>query len=170
MHTAFDRLYGLVSKIVLGLTALGAIIVLVQTIWITYGVFMRYVLNKPDRFVTEATALLLVPVAFAGLAFALKEDAYPKVTMVVDQLPQRVQRFVAALNLVIMIAIGSFFAMAAIYATYRSYSSGAASEILDWPRVYFWVPVAFSLVTFNVYALLRLIREFLIVPPDRPAN
>ena len=35
--------------------------------------------------------------------------------------------------------------MAAINATYRSYSSGAASEILDWPRVYFWLPVAFSL-------------------------
>ena len=52
--------------------------------------FMRYVLNAPDRFVTEATALLLVPVAFAGLAFALKEDAYPKVTMVTDRLPQSV--------------------------------------------------------------------------------
>ena len=161
MHTVFDRLYDAVSKVVLGLTALGAIVVLVQTLWITYGVFMRYALNKPDRYVTEATALLLVPVAFAGLAFALKEDAYPKVTMMVDHLPQRVQRYIGLLNLTIMIGIGSFFAMAAIYATYRSYSSGAASEILDWPRVYFWFPVAFSLVTFNVYALLRLIRGIL---------
>lgn len=158
MRTAFDRLYGAVSKVVLWLTALGAIVVLVQTFWITYGVFMRYVLNSPDRFVTEATALLLVPVAFAGLAFALKEDAYPKVTMVVDQLPPRFQRFISLLNLGIMLGIGSFFAVAATYATYRSYSSGSASEILDWPRVYFWGPVAFSLITFNLYTLLRLIR------------
>ncbi len=161
MQATFDRLFGAVSKVVLGLTALGAIVVLVQTFWITYGVFMRYVMNKPDRYVTEATALLLVPVAFAGLAFALKEDAYPKVTMVVERLPQAAQRFVAVLNLVIMIGIGTFFAAAAIYATYRSYSSGSASEILDWPRVYFWFPVAFSLVTFNIYAALLLIRKFL---------
>ena len=161
MPTTFDKIYAAVSKIVLGLTALGAIVVLVQTFWITYGVFMRYALNKPDRFVTEATALLLVPVAFAGLAFALKEDAYPKVTMVVDHLPQRAQQYIAVLNLAIMIGIGGFFAIAACYATYRSYSSGSASEILDWPRVYFWVPVAFSLITFNIYALLRLIRKIL---------
>ena len=170
MHTAFDRLYNAVSKVVLGLTAFGAIVVLVQTLWITYGVFMRYALNKPDRFVTEATALLLVPVAFAGLAFALKEDAYPKVTMVVDHLPQRAQRYIGILNLIIMIGIGSFFAMAAVYATYRSYSSGAASEILDWPRVYFWVPVAFSLITFNVYAVLRLIRCIMDMNQSKPAG
>lgn len=40
---------------------------------------------------TEATALLLFPVAFLGLAFALYEDAYPKVTMLIDHLPARLR-------------------------------------------------------------------------------
>ena len=87
MQPGLDRLIGHVERAVVWLAAAGAIVVLVQMVWITYGVFTRYALNAPDRMVTEATALLLFPVAFAGLAYAMKEDAYPKVTMLTDTLP-----------------------------------------------------------------------------------
>ncbi|HEY5789467.1 MAG TPA: TRAP transporter small permease subunit [Gammaproteobacteria bacterium] len=138
------------------LTAIGSVIILVQTGWISYGVVMRYVFNAPDRMVTEATAMLLFPVAFAGLAFALKEDAYPKVSLLVDALPPALQRAAEVLNLVLMTAIGGFFAVAAVSATIRSFHSGSASEILLWPRYLFWAPVALMLVVFVLYALLRL--------------
>ena len=67
------------ERLALWLAALGAIIISVQAVWITYGVFVRYVLRSPDGMVTEATAMLLFPAAFLGLAFALRENAYPKV-------------------------------------------------------------------------------------------
>lgn len=138
---------------------MGAAIVLVQTFWITYGVFMRYAMNDPDRYVTEATALLLVPVAFAGLGYALMTDAYPKVTLLIDHFPRRGRQFVEIVNLCVMIFVGLFFAISACSATWRSYSSGAASEVLSWPKVYFWAPVAVSLVGFNLYAILKLLKE-----------
>lgn len=155
------------EALVTTLTGLGSVIILVQTVWISYGVVMRYVFNSPDRMVTEATAMLLFPVAFAGLAFALKEDAYPKVTLLVDALPAGLQRAVEIVNLALMSAIGGFFAVAAVSATFRSFHSGAASEILLWPRYLFWAPVAVMLVVFSLYALLRLA---LVIAGERPAG
>ncbi len=134
----------------------GALIIVVQMVWISYGVMVRYVFNSPDRMVTEATALLLFPVAFAGLAFALKEDAYPKVTMMTDRLPARLRHMVEILNMGLMLAVGGFFSLAAVSATIGSFHSGAASEILLWPRYLFWAPGAASLLIFSFYTAVRL--------------
>lgn len=135
----------------------GAALVIVQAFWISYGVFVRYVLNQPDRMVTEATALMLVPVAFFGLAYALSIDAYPKVTLLRDALAKPVQRIIDRLNLLVMVLIGAFFSVAACEAAYRAFHSGAASEILLWPRFYFWIPVSLSLLSFTLLALVRLL-------------
>lgn len=157
----FEKIYNLVDRAVLWLVAMGAALVLVQVLWISYGVFMRYVIRSPDGMVTEATALLLVPVAFAGLAYALREDAYPKVTMLTDLLSESANLIVQRINLLLKLLIGGFFALTAVSATINSFNSGAASEILLWPRFLFWIPVAISLCIFTLYAALRLARSFL---------
>jgi len=156
MTGTLRRLCAKLELLVVWLAAFGAIIVLAQMAWISYGVVMRYVFNSPDGTVTEATALMLFPVAFAGLAYALKEDAYPKVTMVTDLLPARLRHWIEVLNMALMLGVGGFFAVAAVDATMRSFSSGAASEVLLWPRYIFWAPSAFALVLFAAYAVLRL--------------
>jgi TRAP-type C4-dicarboxylate transport system permease small subunit len=158
MRIGLDRLIDRVERAVVWLAAAGAVVVLVQMLWISYGVFTRYALNAPDRMVTEATALLLFPVAFAGLAYAMREDAYPKVTMLTDILPDGLRKAAAVVNLCIMLGVGLFFSLAGVSATIRSYNSGASSEILLWPRFAFWAPGALALVVFSVYAALRLIR------------
>jgi len=145
------------ERIALILLYCGGLIVLIQATWISYGVFMRYVLNDPDGMVTEATALMLVPVAFFGLAYALSKDAYPKVTLIRDLMSLKVQGILDRTNLITMIMIGVFFSVAACKATYKSYYSGAASEILLWPRFYFWLPVAISLIIFTLLAMMRFI-------------
>ena len=61
MQTGLDRAIAVVERLVVWLAAGGALIVLIQMVWISYGVFTRYALNAPDRMVTEATALLLTP-------------------------------------------------------------------------------------------------------------
>lgn len=145
-----------VERLAVWLAGFGAVIIVVQMLWISYGVFMRYAMSRPDGTVTEATALLLFPAAFVGMAFALKEDAYPKVTFLPDALGPRGRRRLAALNLVLMIVVGGFFAIAAVDATRNSFVSGAASEILLWPRYLFWAPGALALVVFTVYVVLKL--------------
>lgn len=145
-----------VERLAVWLAALGALIIIVQMLWISYGVFQRYVLSSPDGTVTEATALLLFPAAFLGLAFALKEDAYPKVSFLPDALGPRGKRRLEVVNLLLMIVVGGFFAIAAVDATLNSFRSGAASEILLWPRYLFWAPGAVALVVFTLYVVLKL--------------
>lgn len=158
MDDGLDRLIRAVERVVVWLAGAGAAVVLVQMLWISYGVFVRYGLGKPDRMVTEATALLLFPVAFAGLAYALREDAFPKVTMITELLRPGARRLLDIVNHILMLGVGSFFAYAGVSATIRSFNSGVASEILHWPRYLFWAPGATALVLFSLYAALRLIR------------
>lgn len=138
------------------LAGIGAVIIVVQTIWVSYGVLMRYVFNRPDQYVTEATALMLVPCAFLGLAYAMQQDALPKVTMVAALFPPKVQSVLARLNQLIMLSVGGFFAYSAISAFIRANKSGAASEVLSWPRAWFWAPTALALVVFCIVMLVKL--------------
>jgi len=145
-----------IERLAVWLAGIGAVIIIVQMLWISYGVFMRYVMGRPDGTVTEATALLLFPAAFLGLAFALKENAYPKVTFLPDALGPRGRRWLEIVNLLLMIVVGGFFSIAAVGATRGSFASGASSEILLWPRYLFWAPGAVALVVFTLYVVLKL--------------
>ena len=145
------------ERLTVWLAALGALIIVVQTVWISYGVFMRYVIGRPDGTVTEATAMLLFPAALLGLAFALREDAYPKVSFLLDALGSQGRKVMTAANLFLMIVVGLFFSIAGVQATMRAYASGTASEILLWPRYLFWAPGALALVVFTLYASVRLL-------------
>ena len=158
-----------VERLGVWLAGLGAAIIVVQMLWISYGVFMRYVVGRPDGTVTEATALLLFPAAFLGLAYALTENAYPKVMFLPDALGPRGQRWLEVLNHLLMLAVGGFFAIAAVDATFNSFRSGAASEILLWPRYLFWAPGAVALVLFTFYVGLRL-ALLLTTPASPPAR
>lgn len=158
MDQGLDRLIRAVERLVVWMAGAGAVIVLIQMVWISYGVFVRYGLGKPDRMVTEATALLLFPVAFMGLAYAMREEAYPKVTMGTDLLGLKLRKVFDVINHILMLGVGLFFSYAGVSATIRAYHSGVASEILHWPRYMFWAPGAAALVLFSFYAALRLIR------------
>lgn len=144
------------ERLAIWLAAVGAMVILVQMVWISYGVFVRYVLGSPDGMVTEATAMLLFPAAFMGLAYALKENAYPSVSFLVDALRPRARLALQALNLVLMLAVGVFFSIAAVGATLGAYRSGASSEILLWPRYLFWAPGALAFLVFTLYVGVRL--------------
>ena len=153
-----QRLYILLERLAAILLYTAGTIVVIQAVWISYGVVMRYVFNDPDGTVTEATALLLLPVAFLGLTYALKEDAYPKVTLLLDRMPKNISNIFIRFNFLIMSLIGIFFATAATKAMLKSITSGSSSEILLWPRLYFWIPVMLSLIVFSLYAVLKFIR------------
>ena len=122
------------ARVVQGLASVclwtGMAIILVQSFWNAWGVFARYVLARPDPMVTEATALLLVPVSMLGLAEALRADAFPRVSFLMDRLSDSSRRVLWSVNMLLMALIGAFFAAVAVNATVSTYRSGATSSIL----------------------------------------
>ena len=167
MLRLIDRMTRAVEWVVVALAIIGSAIIVIQMVWISYGVFMRYGMGRPDRMVTEATALLLFPVALLGLAYAMREDSYPRVTLLTDTFRPGIQKLVMLMNGMIMMLIGVFFSMTTVNATIRAFNSGASSEILNWPRYFFWAAAAVSLCVFTVYATLRLIQIALNPPPQK---
>ena len=165
MLKLIDRATKLVERVVVALAVIGAAIIVVQMVWISYGVFMRYAIGRPDRMVTEATALLLFPVALLGLAYAMREDSYPRVTLLTDTFKPGLQKLVLLFNGLIMLLIGVFFSITTTNATLRAFNSGSSSEILNWPRYLFWGVAAASLIVFTIYATLRLLQIALRPPP-----
>lgn len=161
MRDLVERWTSVVERLVVALAAFGALLIFVQVLWISYGVFMRYVMNAPDRLVTEATALLLFPVAMVGLAYALREDSHPRVTLLTDRLGPGLRKAIDLANGAIMVGIGLFFSITAINAAIRAFNAGSSTEILRWPRYLFWSPVALSLCLFTLYATLRLVQRAL---------
>ena len=89
----------------------------------------------------------------------LREDAYPRVTMLTDRLPATGRKIVALVNMTLMLGVGLFLSRRR-RATPRSGPStpASSSEILLWPRWIFWAPGAASLILFAIYAALRLAR------------
>ncbi|MFN7003464.1 MAG: TRAP transporter small permease [Roseinatronobacter sp.] len=167
MLKLIDRATRAVEWLVVGLAAVGALIIVIQMLWISYGVFMRYAIGRPDRMVTEATALLLFPVALVGLAYAMREDSYPRVTLLTDTFKPGLQKLIALANGAIMALIGVFFSITTINATIRAFNSGASSEILNWPRYLFWGVAATALTVFTLYATLRLLQIALRPAPEK---
>lgn len=165
MRDLVDHLIRPVERLVVALAMFGALLIFVQMVWISYGVFMRYVMDAPDRMVTEATALLLFPVALLGLAYAMREDSNPRVTLLIERLTPRSRKFFEVVNGAIMFAIGVFLSITTVKATISAFNSGASTEILRWPRYLLWSPVSFAICLFTLYALLRLLQLVL-----RPAS
>ena len=170
MLRVIERALKAVEWLVVALAAIGALIIVIQMVWISYGVFMRYVIGRPDRMVTEATALLLFPVALVGLAYAMREDSYPRATLLTDAFRPGLQKLIALLNGAIMALIGVFFSITTINATIRAFNSGSSSEILNWPRYLFWGSAAAALTVFTLYATLRLIQTALRPAPQKDAH
>ena len=149
----------LVDRAVAGFAGLAAAVVLVDAAWITYAVFVRYVLRAPDRFVIEATSLLLIPLVFAGAPYALKTNGFPRVTILLDRLGEGRRTALEYFNLVLIVFVGGFYLAASVAATLSAYNMGSTSDILLWPEFVFWIPMALAMALFVAYGLQRLWRS-----------
>jgi TRAP-type C4-dicarboxylate transport system permease small subunit len=150
---------GALDRLITVAAVTGIALLVIQIGWINYGVLARYVFGAPDRSVTEATSLMLVALAFLGLPLALKADAIPKVTLIVDALPPRARWAIRGINAMLIVLIGLFFSYMAALATVRTWRSGVKSEIVGWPEYLVWVTLAFSIVLFTLTAVRQLVEH-----------
>ena len=96
-------------------------------------------------------ATLIVIIVFLPIFCSVGSGAWRELA-----LPRLRGKAVLLLGLLLMLAVGGFFSIAAVDATIGSFASGAASEILLWPRYLFWAPGALALLVFTAYVALKL--------------
>lgn len=133
-------------------------LIVVQSVWITYAVFLRYFLNKGDMYMLEVTTLLLLIVVFLGAAFTLQEEAFPTVVMVVNRLPARVQQWLRVVALVMGLIFIGFFTRGAAWIAIDAYKTDYVTTVVHWPYYPFWAVIVLSNVLFMLVALVFLIK------------
>ena len=136
------------------------LLVVVQSVWITYGVLLRYFLRQGDMYTIEVTSLLLLLVAFLGAPFALRQEAFPTVFMVVNRLPDKIQRWLRAFALLMSIIFFFFFTWGAAWIAIDAHKTDYVTTIVHWPYYPFWAIIALSGVLFMLVALAMLAKTF----------
>jgi TRAP-type C4-dicarboxylate transport system permease small subunit len=132
-------------------------LVMIQCVWLTYAVILRYFLRIGDMYVVEVTSLLLLQVAFLGAAFTLQQEAFPTVSVIVRLLPARVQQWLRVFSLVMGLLFFGFFTRGAIWIAIDAYKTDYLTTVVHWPYYPFWAVIALSGLLFLLVAIALLI-------------
>ena len=101
LFDVFAKMTGGSTIVVCGV---GGIAVFTMAFIMTSGVFMRYVLNSPSRWIDEITTYLLVVLVSLGLAYTEREGSNIRVDVLVNRLPKAVRDWVNLITLVLFCA------------------------------------------------------------------
>lgn len=136
---------------------LSAVALILATIFMTYGVSLRYFFGKPTVWQTEVSIYLLVFVTFVGAAYGLKHHAHVGVDLLVERLPLRPQLFVRVATAVLSLGV----AAVVVYTSYGTWWEAVeggfhSSTALGAPLsvVYAILPVGMLLVVFQYVAFV----------------
>lgn len=136
---------------------LSAVALILATIFMTYGVSMRYFFGEPTVWQTEVSIYLLVFVTFVGAAYGLKHHAHVGVDLLVERLPLRPQLFLRVLTAVLALGVAGV-AVWTSYGTWWEAVEGDfhTSTALGAPLsvVYAILPLGMLLVVFQYVAFV----------------
>lgn len=118
-----------------------------------WQVFARFALNASPRWASEVALLLLAWVGLLGIAIGIREHAHIAVSVVVDRLPERLQRLADHLGSLLMLLFGVYLVVQGTEFTRLMHSSTLPGSGLPNSLLYAAMPTAGVLIC--VYSLAR---------------
>ena len=98
-------------------------VIIVQAVWISYGVIMRYVFRSPDASSDRSYGVVVVSGCFrTGWLTQCKLTPTPAQTMLVNKFSPATRMRLEVFHCFLIAAIAAFFAVAAAQAAWRDYS------------------------------------------------
>lgn len=123
-----------VERVNLWMATLAGWLVLAITAITCYGVFMRYVVNRPDTWSFPVSAYLLSFVVFLSVSHALQERVHVRVDLLYEWFPGRVARWAGALADVVTLGFLWLVLLQMWEVFHESWSQGRTDETtLAWP-------------------------------------
>ena len=77
------------DRLIIGSGLLGGILIVLNGLFVTYEVIMRYLFNSPTTWVMEISIYVTMASSFFSFAFALREKAHVKVDFIINSLSGR---------------------------------------------------------------------------------
>lgn len=132
----------------LGLGFLAAMVLIV-----TWQVFSRAIFNTAPFWSEEVSRILMIWVAFLGIAIGFRERVHIAVGMFVDKLPMGVQSWVQRLIYALMFAFGLYLLVQGSQFTLET--SQATLPSTGWPRSTLYAVMPISGFMICVYTILQ---------------
>ncbi|MCH2557838.1 MAG: TRAP transporter small permease [Alcanivorax sp.] len=132
-------------------TLIGGLAIALMMLHITADVVLRFLFSSPPPgTITYVSNYYMVIAAFVPLAYAEKLDAHVSVEVVVERLPDKLQRHLAHWLLPVSAIVVGFMTVKTWDEAVTKYQSGAAlveggTTIITWPG-YFMLPLGLGLM------------------------
>ena len=148
--------------------SVGALLVLVTVVLMSYSVVMRYLLNIPQTWTDELVGYFLVCIVMLGVSESLRRGDHIGVDLITERLSPQVRKAADIWGMATVIAVAlamlfSSYQMVAFSYEFELYSDGYVEAPL-------WIPQSALLIGYALLALSalnRLIRLALELPlPD----
>lgn len=157
----------LLGRLTAALSILSAFLLFAVGVMLTYEVTARYFFNAPTIWAEELSRLFLVFAVFLGSAGLMRGWHHIRVTVVVERLPDGVQRFFESFALWFVAVIAGFVAWNGFPIAAQSFEVGRTTgSMLDIPS--WWMQAAIPL-GFTLIALQAVVLGFSVLfGHDRP--
>ena len=138
------------DRVLSGLSYVAGTILVVMGASVLIEIIMRYLFNRPTRWVVEFSEYMLLYMAFLAGAWVLRSDGHVKVDMLVEVLPPRVQAVLYRTTAWVgALVCGLFFWFSASF-TWETFGTGEvlfrAVHVPKW-TVLVVIPVGLLLLT-----------------------
>ena len=124
-----------------------------------FGTLVRYVFNRPNIFVDEISAYLLVMVTFMGLAYTAKVGGHVSVTVFTGRLPAKIGRRLQLATGVLRLIFIAVLLWGASVTVWNAYKLGTVSFTpLEVPLVVPQIVMPIGLAICLIYVIARINR------------
>ena len=133
-----------------GAAYLAGLLVVGMSLWITYEVFVRYVLSKPTIWAADLSGYALLWVTFLAAPWVLKRNGHVSIELATDRLGKAARRRVAVVVSLFGAAISGIFAWQTALTTYEFFEQGRMiARIWQFPQFipYICMPLGTALLT-----------------------
>ena len=140
-----------VSKIA---AAVGASVVVLMMLVVTYSVVNRYILNTPITWTDELSGYLVVALVMLGAADALRRGDHISVDLITSRLTKRSKRFVEIWGYTVVIVFSSVLLISSKRTIDYSINFEIVSE--GYLEVPIWIPQSFLILGGSLVFLVAL--------------
>ncbi len=149
------REYDMFKKINHALAHIDALIIFGLTIYTFLGVIARYVFREPFQASQVWTEVVLVPVVFLGLAYALEHRRHITVQLIVSRFSTRARRTLYVISNIIIAIVASVYIWKGLeLALTKIHERTMEGNILVFP-FYLFVPFGGAILLLECISLIR---------------
>jgi len=143
-----ERLDGVFTVIT---TTIGAVLVVITVLMVTYSVIMRYVLGIPQTWTDEMAGYFLAVIVMFGVSDALRHGDHIGIDLMVNKLPARWQSAAEIWGLMAVVLVS----LAMLYSSYQMVAFSFTVELISdgYVEVPMWLPQSSLLVGYFMLLL-----------------